>query len=695
MNIIEFKKNLVNEIKFRASSEGTTDKEEFIKYVTEVLAEAEEIEDFIPLFFEGLGKQGRKIQINGYYYSDLDDSLSLFIAPPLTGITDDSASEATLTNSDAEKIFSRARSFMEDTSYIISKAEPAAPGYGLAADLMYRFHDLRKYRIYLVTDMIMSKSIKELKSDKFNGKPVEYHIWDLGRLYQLEQSSSGKEEIVIDLKSLVDKGIPCISASKTDDYTAYLCNIPGMLLANLYNQYGGRLLEGNVRSFLQVKGKVNKAIRNTILNEPLMFFAYNNGIAATCEKIDLENINGTEYITKISSLQIVNGGQTTASLAMALINDKSDGSVEKINTISIPMKLSVVSHDKAQALIPNISRFANSQNKVSEADLWSNHPFHIRLEEFSRRILAPAAQGIQYGTHWYYERANGQYKQETYKCTESEKKHFALQNPPHQMFKKVDLARFINLKQMRPDIASTGGQKGFSKFAISAAEQWDKNDAVFNEEYFKDVVAMAIICRGADKIVSHLPWYNSYKANIVAYTVSKIFFTVENEYPDYAISLRSIWSTQSLSPAWVKLIEDVSKIMYDYLIDPSRPVENVTEWAKREKCWENAKLIKIELSEEFVNELVDKTLVREDLAYAKKTQKEHIKINAIVDVYKFGVEKWRSLIEWDKTHKVLLPIDIEFINVALGMEKGKVPSEKQAVIIMKILEKARSESFPL
>lgn len=695
MDIIEFKKNLVNEIKFRASSDGTTDKEEFIKYVTEVLAEAEEIEDFIPLFFEGLGKQGRKIQINGYYYSDLDDSLSLFIAPSLTGITDDTTSEATLTNSDAEKIFSRARSFIEDTSYIISKAEPAAPGYGLAADLMYRFHDLRKYRIYLITDMIMSKSIKELKSDMFNGKPVEYHIWDLGRLYQLEQSSSGKEEIVIDLKGLVDKGIPCISASKTDDYTAYLCNIPGMLLANLYNQYGGRLLEGNVRSFLQVKGKVNKAIRNTILNEPLMFFAYNNGIAATCEKIDLEKINGIEYITKISSLQIVNGGQTTASLAMALINDKSDGSVDKINSISIPMKLSVVSHDKAQALIPNISRFANSQNKVSEADLWSNHPFHIRLEEFSRRILAPAAPGIQYGTHWYYERANGQYKQETYKCTESEKKRFSLQNPPNQMFKKIDLAKYMNLKQLRPDIASTGGQKGFSKFAIWAAEQWEKKDSVFNGEFFREVVAMAIICKGADKIVSHLPWYNSYKANIVAYTVSKIFYTVETEYPKYAISLKNIWNTQTLASAWVRQIEDVSKIMYEHLIDGTRPVENVTEWAKREKCWGDAKVIKIILSEEFIKELVDKSLMDEDEIYAAKAQKQYQKVNAIVDVYKFGVNNWKTLLEWDKTHHVLLPIDLQFINVALGMERGKMPSEKQAVIIMKILDKARTESFPL
>lgn len=695
MDIVEFRKDILNEVKFRSSTEGTTDKEEFVKYVSDLLIEAEEIEDFVPLYFEGLGKQGRKIQINGYFYSELDDSLSLFIAPPLISNVDASINENTLTNSDAEKIFARAKSFIQDTSYIIEKAEPAAPGYGLAVDIEERYKDTRKYRIYLFTDMVMSKNIRQLKGDNIDGKQVEYHIWDLSRLYQLNKSSTGKEEIIIDLTGRIDKGIPCLSASKTDDYTSYLCIMPGVLLANLYNEYGGRLLEGNVRSFLQVKGKVNKAIRNTILNDPTMFFAYNNGIAATADKIEFMEIDGKKYITKLSSLQIVNGGQTTASLAMALINDRADGSEQKISEIFVPMKLSVVSYDKSQTIIPNISRYANSQNKVSEADLWSNHPFHIRLEEFSRRILAPAAQGIQYGTHWYYERANGQYRQETYKSTDSEKKQFVLRNPKNQMFKKIDLAKYMNLKQMRPDVASTGGQKGFSKFAIWAAGQWESNESVFNEDFFKEVVAMSIICKTADKIISHLPWYNSYKANIVAYTISKIFFAVEDRYPKYAISLKNIWAKQSLSSAWVKQIEDVSKVMYEHITDPLRPVENVTEWAKKEKCWDEAKKINILLSGEFVQELVDKALLIEDIRYAKKNQKENDKVDAIVEVYKFGVKNWKSLIEWDKTHNILLPIDIEFINVAIAMERGKMPSEKQAVIIMKILEKARVESFPL
>ena len=53
------------------------------------------------------------------------------------------------------------------------------------------------------------------------------------------------------------------------------------------------------------------------------------------------------------------------------------------------MKLSVVASGHAMTLIPNIAKYANSQNKVSDADFFSNHPYHIRMEEISRRSGPP------------------------------------------------------------------------------------------------------------------------------------------------------------------------------------------------------------------------------------------------------------------------------------------------------------------
>ncbi len=690
MDINEFRNSLIDQIRFASSADGTSDKEEFLNYVSEMLVEAEQLDDMIEFQpFEGIGTNRRKIQIEGYSYNELDDYLTLYVVADLTY-----GELETLTTDEANKYFSRAQAFIKDAEYIVRTAEESAPAYGLAIDILKKYASVRKYCIYLLTDMSLSKTIKEVDLGQVNGIPIEYHIWDINRLYQLSESKSGKEDIVIDLTEFTEFGIPCLPASKTDEYVAYLCNIPGEILAQLYTKYGGRLLEGNVRSFLQTKGKVNKGIRNTILNAPDMFFAYNNGIAATAYGIETHSVNGMLYINKITALQIVNGGQTTASLAMALLNDKKDGSEEKLKHIYVPMKLSVVSPEKAQELIPNISRYANSQNKVSDADLWSNHPFHIRMEELSRRIVAPAIDGHQYGTHWYYERANGQYKQETYKLTDAGKKRFEMQNPKNQMFTKTDLAKFMNIRRTLPHIASAGGQKAFAKFAEWASSEWEKGDTRFNESYFRQVVAMAIIFKQADKIVKTQSWYNSYKANIVAYTISKIIHTVNTEYSDYAIDYRSIWNRQGLSEAWTAQIVQLSRVMYEFLIADDRQVENVTEWAKREGCWERAKKLKITLLPEFIKELIYKDTVREQEKDARSDQRQINKINVMVEVANFGVENWKYLLEWNGTHYVLSPTEISFVNKAIAMSSGNFPSEKQCAIIMKILEKARLEGFP-
>lgn len=636
MELDDFKKFMKEQIQIDTITGETDEREEFFSFVTSMLADAEEITDeFIYLPYEVTGANRKKIQIDGYYYNEFDEYLSIFTS---TSIGEDNE---TLTSTEAEKIFYRAKAIIEDAKFLYDNAEESAPGYGLVVDILEKYKSVKKYCIYLFSDLNMSKNIKELKSNSINNIPVEYHIWDLARLHQLAESKTGKEDITINVLDFIANGVPCLPASTTEDYSAYLCNIPGKLLAELYNTYGGRLLEGNVRSFLQTKGKVNKGIRNTILNDPTMFFAYNNGIAGTAFDIKTDVVNGVLHITELTGLQIVNGGQTTASLAMALTNDKKDNSAEQINKIFVPMKLSVLSHKHAELLIPNIARYANSQNKVSDADLWSNHPFHIRIEEFSRRIIAPATDGKQYGSYWYYERANGQYRQETYKSTESVKKRFELQNPKHQMFNKTDLAKFMNIYMMLPHIASAGGQKSFAKFASWVSGEWDDNENSFNEGFYKKVVSLAIIFRQSDKIVKKQEWYNSYKANIVAYTISKLIHEVSNKFPDYVIDYNAIWQKQTLSNAWINQIELSSKIIYEFLIDDTRQVENVTEWAKREACWKKAMEIDIELIEDFKKELISKNQGKKQKHEEKKEQKQLNKINAMIEVANYGVENWK------------------------------------------------------
>ena len=689
MELSEFRTGILDDVHFNASMNGTSPREEFLALYAGMLVEAEEFEDFEQLAYEGVGSRNRRIQIDGYYYSELDNCLYIIICPFV-----DSLEMQSLTATDAENQFKRARAFVEEakSGFIQKYAEESSPGYGLALDIQKRYMNIPKFKFYILTDMVMSSRIKEIPSTNIENAVAEYHIWDISRLQSIQESKTGKEEIVINLKDFSEYGIPCLETGSNDEYTAYLCSIPGSI-ADLYIKYGGRLLEGNVRSFLTAKGKINKEIRNTILNNPVMFFAYNNGIAATAYDVKVEYGDICPYITEITSLQIVNGGQTTASLAAAAVNDKNK--VNGLKDIFVPMKLSVVTPEKAMELIPNIAKYANKQNKVSDADFFSNHAFHIRIEDFSRRVLAPAVMGNQFGTHWYYERTRGQYKQEQARMTKPQKDKFLIQNPKAQMFTKTDLAKYFNIYRQLPYQVSTGAQKNFIRFAEWASDAWEKNETDFNEAFFRKIVCLNILFKKTDNLVKTAIWYEmGYKAQVVTYTLSYLFYCIEKQAAALALDFRSIWNKQGVSHALELQIEQIAEAMYKHLVSPSREVENVTEWAKREACWKKAKQIEISLSNEFLKELVPKSEEKEDNRAAGKEQKLTNSASTMIQVANYGVEKWKVLLEWGTNEHIFTPQDISFLRVAIAMEKGKLPSEKQCARIMQVLEKARTEGFP-
>jgi hypothetical protein len=662
----------------------------FLSSVLEMLSDGEIISDFIPLHFEGVGKQNRKIQIDGYSVDDVDSTLTLFVLYPLSNFSDH-----ILTSTEISKYFDRALAFIKDVDYLLKTIEESSPAFGFASDLSRQLVNYSKIRLILITDQRRTKNLSVIGDSSLNGISVEYQIWDTDRLHMLAESDSAREDIEIDLTEYMDYGIPCISAVNSEEFEAYLCSVTGLLLAEIFNKYGSRLLEGNVRSFLQTKGKVNKGIRVTILNEPHKFFVYNNGIAATANEVESNVINGVTYITKLKDLQIVNGGQTTASLGVALLNDTRENSREKIASINVPMKLTVVSNEKSAELIPMISRYANTQNKVSDSDLASNHSFHIRMEEASRRIITPNLDGtVQYGTKWYYERANGQYKQETYKAKESDRKKFELINPKRQLFKKVDLAKFVNLYHQNPQIVSQGNQKSFLKFSEWMSKEWDRNDLQFNDDYFKKVISLAILTQETDRIVRGQTWYQgSYKANVVAYTVSKLFRIIEKEYSDYSFDFKSVWQKQAVSESWKKQIAIIAKTMYDHLIKDEREVENVTEWAKRQECWNQASQIRVSFTQEVEKELVYLNQVKQAEKDAMKEERLKNDISASVAVYEYGSDNWKFALAWGQERNLLNPKDTQFLNVAIAFEK-RIPSDKQCKVILEVLEMLRLEGFP-
>lgn len=686
----EFRNGIMDDVHFNASMNGTSPREEFLALYADALTDAEEFDDFEQLSYEGVGPQNKRILIDGYFYDELEDCLAIVACP-----FSDSMEAESLTATDSEVHFRRARAFVEESlsGFIQKYAEESSPGYGLAIDIQKRYSNVSKYKFYLITDMVMSSRIREIASTKIGNAVAEYHIWDIARLQALYASKTGKEDIIIDLTEFTEHGIPCLMAGSNGEYTAYLCNIPGAILAKLYNTYGGRLLEGNVRSFLTAKGKINKGIRNTILNEPEMFFAYNNGIAATAYDVKIEAGDICPLITEITSLQIVNGGQTTASLASALVNDKDRAN--GLKDIYVPMKLSVVTPEKAMELIPNIAKYANKQNKVSDADFFSNHAFHVRMEDFSRRILAPAVMGNQYGTHWYYERARGQYKQEQARMTKAEKDKFLLQNPKNQMFTKTDLAKLYNIFRQLPHQVSKGAQKNFIMFAEWASDAWEKDQTVFNERFFKQIVCLNILYKKLDQIVKYAPWYEmGYKAQVVTYSLSYLFYQIGRECPDRVLDFKSIWNQQKVTHETELLLGRIAEAMFNHLVSDDREVQNVTEWAKREACWKKAKEIVIPLGDQFIKELAFADDERDDTRQARREQRQVNKASAMIQVAEYTVEKWKELLNWGMTNRIFTPQDISFIKTAIAMETGKFPSEKQCARILQVLEKAREESYP-
>lgn len=440
----------------------------FADLAGQMLEESEELSDYMACSFRGSGARRRSLGIDGYAFDDADDSLCAVIA-----LFDGATDPITLTQTSAKAEFAKLTAFLEEA--IESGSEYAPQGDQPAADFaeLIQSHrgSITRLRLYLVSDGLLSDRIRDWPESEICGIPAEFHIWDISRFHAAASSRMGREALSVDFAAIVPGGVPCLHASlHQSDYSGYLCVLPGEALAAIYDRYGSRLLEGNVRSFLGKTGKVNKAMRETILRRPAMFFAFNNGIAATATAVDVALTQDGPRLIQATDLQIVNGGQTTASLAFSRRKDGAD-----LSGIFVQMKLSVVSESLAGELIPKISEYANKQNKVSDSDLFSNHEYHRQLEALSRRIPAPPKPGSQKTTVWFYERARGQYRIETATMSPGERARFEAEHPKGQVINKTDLAKIENSWLRRPVDVSKGAQKNFDSFSKYIVAEWAAN----------------------------------------------------------------------------------------------------------------------------------------------------------------------------------------------------------------------------
>jgi hypothetical protein len=677
----EFFHDFRQELLASAEANGSFQLSEFMETVANELTETGFAEGFELCHF----KAQRGMRVDGYWFND-EGALDLFVADF------DARSElATLTRTEADAAFKRLANFFEASvsRNLSDELEITSPEYGLARQIADRQGGIRKLNLVLFSERALSEKIQEIPDSTVTGIPTSHQIWDITRLQRQRSSRGHKEPLDLDLEQMFGNGLLCLPAHLgSGTYQSYLLVVPGEFLATLYEKFGARLLEQNVRTFLQARGNVNQGIRSTILNEPAMFFAYNNGITATAQSIETRPTEAGLAVTQITDLQIVNGGQTTASLFHTKRRDRAD-----LSQIFVQMKLSVIDSQQSETVVPRISEYANTQNRVNAADFFSNHPFHVRMEGFSRRIWAPAQKGSQRETRWFYERARGQYADAQSKLTPAEQRRFKAEHPKPQMFTKTDLAKFENVWDDHPRWVNLGSQKNFARYATRIGSEWEKSSDEFNEFYFKRAVARGLIFRAAERIVSAQPWYNGgYRANIVAYTLAVLGEIARRRKS--RIDFLAVWNAQGVDDALERSIVAASGVVNDDITEPPVGISNISEWCKREACWTRIQARVGDIERLLPPEFNDRLLSLDDQATetrsAKKTQRIDNGIEAQRHVLAVPAPEWARLHQALLAKNLLTPKESGILQVAMQIPV-KIPTEKQCAILLEVLDRGRLE----
>jgi hypothetical protein len=598
MNLPDFSAHYHQQVLARCAhaDDGQMREEAFTEEVLEDLTEAGEISEAELCYFRSKGRRGvPATKLNAYCFSGDGSTLDLFVS-----IYHGSGEGEAVPASQVVEHFALARGFLARArSGFYTELEESHEAFDLARRIYEQADALTTVRVFLLSDGVA----KLPKGAGFEAEPVgelelRPVLWDIAKLHQFHESGRQREEITINFARDFGGAIPCLGEEDaTGEYWTFLAFFSGPLLARIYGEHGPRLLERNVRSFLQVRGKVNKGLQETIAEAPHRFLAYNNGISGTARAIDLEQVGkGLYLLNSATDFQIVNGGQTTASLFHAWKNEKAD-----ISQVMVQVKLTLARSTTSLAeFVPLISLYANSQNKVNTADFSANGPFHQRLEELSRTVWAPAIGGLERGTRWYYERARGSYLDDKARAgTPAQVRQWEREHPLAQKFTKTDLAKFENTWEELPHFVSRGAEKNFAHWTAAHDDQgWP----IVDEQYFRRLVAKAILFRRTEHIVAAQE-FPGYRANIVTFSLAWLA-----RRSDRRIPLDEIWRAQALPTRLANTIDAVAHAARRHITAPPGG-RNITEWCKKEECWVDFRDKLIGLPRSWESDLADEPII--------------------------------------------------------------------------------------
>lgn len=571
LKLLEFYKELSDEVKqYRAEHDritmNTAFKEVFLSYLTE-----KEITTLADVILVEYKKDSDKMRLDGYVYNAYFHSLTLLVCK-----FNSRPEPEMLWKKDIDKIVRKAVKFLKTCGTdFFENLEPTSDGFQAYEVIKDVLKDIETVNIILITNDIAKNYIPN--DMKFRKSIIKFDVYDIEKLYHLVLSGDMEyKPLVIRLKNKYYQELPMIKVKEENPvYDCYVGVMPGELLAKIYKDEGQELIQKNVRSYLQAKGKVNKGIKNSLAKEPEMFMAYNNGISTIADAIKIDEKktgNGIVTVKEITGWQIVNGGQTTVSIYNALQNKLS------LNKVSVQVKLSVIKDtEKSAEIAANISKYANSQNKINMSDFNANDEYHINMEQISRRTFIPVQKGKE-TEQWFYERARGQYMVEL-NCqpTAKAKREFKERIPKKRCISKTVAAKCIMAYMGYPYYVSKGLETNFVIFSdmIKQGKVPQPSQSVYI-----DMIAKVILFQQCDKIVAGLK-FGGYKAQINYYVMALLGKYYVSMYDaDY------IWRHQMISPDMAAVIEALALKVWNHFQNPIIKGINITQWCKKEECWE-------------------------------------------------------------------------------------------------------------
>lgn len=549
--------------------------------------------------------------------------------------------------------------------------EAATSGAKLIADELKRIEDVRVH--VLTNGLVRDRAVSTIE---VAGRTVEFSVMDLERLFRSSRETVTRDRIEIDFTKLMGRPIACLEMKpRPKEYETYLVILPGELIYQLYEEFGARLFEFNVRSFLQAKGKVNKGLRDTLRNEPERFLAYNNGITATADEIEAGLFMGEMTITRIRGLQIVNGAQTTASIHRAKKIEKTD-----ISKVAFAMKLTLVEAAKLTEFVPLIARYSNTQNVIQVSDLSANNEFHIRIEQLSEKVWCPGEE-----ERWFYERARGAYQVAgaRYGTTPARRREFDRECPKTNRFSKTDLAKFLMSWWQRPQTVSRGAQKNFTIFMAELPEHFQPG-WLPDEIFYKEIVAFAILFRAAQSAIRRAK-LQSYGANVLTFMIAKLSSNFGTQ-----LDLPGIWEAQDVSPELVLVFDEWAPRIHAAIITGAAR-SNVTEWCKKDESWTYIKALDLGLTGPIPTEIVTESPEDSDTPLPPQQQangEDLIGLCCSIDA-----AGWTKVIAWGAENRRLAQFDQRVALTLAGYAMQgwqKRPSVKQAVIGARVLRTAAS-----